>query len=117
MADLYLEVVRDEPRLERMKHWYTGKDGYYDDFFGLNKRRYCTEKYLRDVLRRLFDQKDTRYLMVWIITPNHKYEGVKISSWSNKDESETVGFQMIDGDNEYNWGFDITNIQALHILY
>ncbi len=76
---MFLEVANDERQCDT--------DGYYDGHRGLNQVRFCTRKYLRDLLRNFWEQArdhgETPYVCVHVTDEKGSciHEGCKPAGW------------------------------------
>jgi len=83
---LRMRIIEGEPQ-----GYHKGeveRQGYYEGYINLNKIRYCTLEYARQVIRRMWDDLSSRYtyLSVTVKRPGKSpmcYEGLKMCSWSS----------------------------------
>jgi len=99
------------------------KEGFLEHYMGFRSCRFCTPKYLRDLLRNVFDNRAEKnpYLCIHVKDGTHPaghiYEGVKITGWATEHKDgkaiETVGFTM--GDCQY-FHFKVTDIVMVQVI-
>lgn len=82
-------IVASGDQLRRLNQ--TGGD-HYEEIHGRVRKVFCTQKYLRDRIREVFDNRSNADPLVIIQTqrPNCTYEGIKITGWCSGGGVEIV---------------------------
>ena len=82
---------------------------------GLNGKRYCTQQYLGDTLRHLFERRDRRHLAIHSRSHNTVYLGAKIEAlvWDFEKGAVVACFTF----NSRKLALNLNDIKQVHILY
>lgn len=90
----------------------TGHD-HFEQCNGLRSTIFCTQKFLRDRLREVFDNRGTEspYVTIHTRSPHLVTAGLKVDSWSSGPEGETVHC-LFEAETR---SFDIVNIVEFQV--
>lgn len=82
-------IVAVGDQLRRLNQ--TGRD-HYEECHGHCRKVFCTQEYLRDRVREVFDNrsKSDPFVAIQTRTPNCIYEGIKVTGWCSGGDVEIV---------------------------